>query len=98
MVAWPLDPVVLNLEKHFLVFITGNFVNSKNSTFALFYIDTCSEAEPKGSDCFEKFAEMNECMSKHPELYENNDEQMSEAAEESVKSTETEQQKQKKES
>ena len=41
---------------------------------------------------------MNECMSKHPELYENNDEQMSEAAEESVKSTETEQQKQTKES
>ena len=50
-----------------------------------------SEAEPKGSDCFEKFSEMNECMSNYPELYENNDEQMSEAAEESAKTTEKEQ-------
>lgn len=28
-----------------------------------------SEAEPKGSDCYEEFAEMQECMSKYPTLY-----------------------------
>ncbi|XP_038206638.1 mitochondrial intermembrane space import and assembly protein 40-B [Zerene cesonia] len=28
-----------------------------------------SEAEPKGSDCYEKFSVMQECMSQFPELY-----------------------------
>merc|ERR1712156_280976 len=28
-----------------------------------------SEAEPKGSDCIEKFVGMQECMSAHPEVY-----------------------------
>ena len=29
-----------------------------------------SEAEPKGSDCIEKFAEMQKCMQGYPELFE----------------------------
>ena len=57
----------------------------------------CSEAEPKGSDCFEKFSDMNECMSKYPELYENNDEALNEAAQESVKTTNNEKEEQKEE-
>ncbi|XP_047536969.1 mitochondrial intermembrane space import and assembly protein 40-B [Vanessa atalanta] len=28
-----------------------------------------SEAEPKGSDCYEKFSIMQECMGQYPELY-----------------------------
>ncbi|XP_061384639.1 mitochondrial intermembrane space import and assembly protein 40 [Danaus plexippus] len=28
-----------------------------------------SEADPKGSDCYEKFSVMQECMSQYPELY-----------------------------
>ena len=28
-----------------------------------------SEAEPKGTDCLQKFMEMNECMKTYPELY-----------------------------
>ncbi|XP_077297308.1 mitochondrial intermembrane space import and assembly protein 40-B-like isoform X1 [Arctopsyche grandis] len=34
-----------------------------------------SEAEPKGSDCYEAFSTMQECMTKYPTLYnrENND-------------------------
>jgi len=56
-----------------------------------------SEAEPKGSDCFEKFSDMNECMSKYPELYENNDEALNEAAQESVKTTNNEKEEQKEE-
>jgi len=28
-----------------------------------------SEAEPKGSNCFEEFQQMQECMSKHPSVY-----------------------------
>ena len=33
----------------------------------LFFI--FSEAEPKGTDCLQKFMEMNECMKTYPELY-----------------------------
>ena len=29
-----------------------------------------SKEEPKGSDCLPKFAEMQECMKQHPDLYE----------------------------
>jgi len=28
-----------------------------------------SESEPKGSDCYEEFRQMQECMSKYPTLY-----------------------------
>jgi len=28
-----------------------------------------SESEPKGSDCYEEFQQMQECMSKYPALY-----------------------------
>ena len=40
---------------------------------------------------------MNECMSKYPELYENNDEALNEAAQESVKTTNNEKEEQKEE-
>ena len=29
-----------------------------------------SEADPKGSDCIEKFSEMQKCMQSYPELFE----------------------------
>lgn len=32
-----------------------------------------SEAEPKGSDCYEKFSIMQDCMAKYPELYAKDD-------------------------
>ncbi|XP_063231141.1 mitochondrial intermembrane space import and assembly protein 40 [Bacillus rossius redtenbacheri] len=32
-----------------------------------------SEAEPKGSDCYEVFKTMQECMSKYPSLYNKDD-------------------------
>ncbi|XP_068619083.1 mitochondrial intermembrane space import and assembly protein 40 isoform X2 [Battus philenor] len=32
-----------------------------------------SEAEPKGSDCYEKFSVMQDCMAKYPELYGKDD-------------------------
>lgn len=32
-----------------------------------------SEAEPKGSDCYEKFSVMQECMAQYPELYGRDD-------------------------
>ena len=70
-----------------------NFEKKKICNRILF----CSEAEPKGSDCFEKFSDMNECMSKYPELYENNDEALNEAAQESVKTTNNEKEEQKEE-
>lgn len=42
-----------------------------------------SEAEPKGSDCFEKFAEMQQCMKDYPTLYDQDKEdQMGEALDE----------------
>lgn len=36
-----------------------------------------SEAEPKGSDCFEKFVDMQECMKNYPELYDDKEDPMS---------------------
>lgn len=33
----------------------------------------CSEADPKGSDCYEKFSEMQTCMAGYPELYGKDD-------------------------
>lgn len=33
----------------------------------------CSDAEPKGSDCYEKFSVMQECMAQYPELYGKDD-------------------------
>ena len=32
-----------------------------------------SEAEPKGSDCFDKFMDMQECMKQYPDLYDKDD-------------------------
>ena len=66
--------------------------------FLVSFLKLCfSEAEPKGSDCFEKFSDMNECMSSYPELYENNDEAMHEAAQESAKTTNDQKEEQKEE-
>lgn len=41
-------------------------INLFSSVTALFFH---SEADPKGSDCYEKFSVMQECMSQYPELY-----------------------------
>merc|ERR1712083_711900 len=43
-----------------------------------------SEADPKGSDCFDKFVDMQECMKGHPELYadDSTEDAMAEATEE----------------
>ncbi|XP_026318064.1 mitochondrial intermembrane space import and assembly protein 40-B [Hyposmocoma kahamanoa] len=44
-----------------------------------------SDAEPKGSDCYEKFSVMQECMSQYPELYgREEDEELSNAISESA--------------
>ena len=32
-----------------------------------------SEADPKGSDCYEQFRTMQECMAQHPSLYDYDD-------------------------
>ena len=32
-----------------------------------------SEADPKGSDCYEPFRVMQDCMSKYPDLYDSSD-------------------------
>ncbi|GBP12850.1 Mitochondrial intermembrane space import and assembly protein 40 [Eumeta japonica] len=39
-----------------------------------------SEAEPKGSDCYEKFSEMQACMAQYPELYARDDDDADEDA------------------
>ncbi len=41
-----------------------------------------SDAEPKGSDCFESFKAMQECMSNYPTLYGNDDKPSGEEDEE----------------
>ncbi|XP_050673001.1 mitochondrial intermembrane space import and assembly protein 40 [Leptidea sinapis] len=44
-----------------------------------------SEAEPKGSDCYEKFSVMQDCMAQYPELYGKDDEdELAAAVDESV--------------
>ena len=30
----------------------------------------CSESDPKGSECYEKFSDMQECLKRYPELYD----------------------------
>lgn len=40
-------------------------------------IVTCSQAEAKGSDCYEQFRTMQECMLKYPTVYGNNDDDKS---------------------
>ena len=41
-----------------------------NDAFIYFFL---SSAEPKGSDCFESFKAMQDCMSSYPTLYGNDD-------------------------
>lgn len=36
-------------------------------------LECFSDADPKGSDCYEKFSVMQECMSHYPELYGKDD-------------------------
>lgn len=45
-----------------------------------------SEAEPKGSDCYEKFSVMQECMAQYPELYgkDDDDDELAAAMDESA--------------
>ncbi|CAH2046183.1 unnamed protein product, partial [Iphiclides podalirius] len=40
-----------------------------------------SEAEPKGSECYEKFSVMQECMAQYPELYGKDDDEEEERLE-----------------
>ncbi|XP_022130295.2 mitochondrial intermembrane space import and assembly protein 40-B [Pieris rapae] len=50
-----------------------------------------SEAEPKGSDCYEKFSVMQECMAQYPELYgkdDDDDDELAAAMEESAATSE----------
>ncbi|XP_066285373.1 mitochondrial intermembrane space import and assembly protein 40-B-like [Branchiostoma lanceolatum] len=49
-----------------------------------------SPAEPKGSDCIEEFRNMQECMSKYPELYPyDKDEENDKGVDEQTKTTTT---------
>ncbi|KAJ0173874.1 hypothetical protein K1T71_011023 [Dendrolimus kikuchii] len=42
-----------------------------------------SEAEPKGSDCYEKFSLMQDCMARYPDLYgKDDDDELAQAMEE----------------
>ncbi|KAL0820003.1 hypothetical protein ABMA28_007997 [Loxostege sticticalis] len=43
-----------------------------------------SDADPKGSDCYEKFSVMQECMSQYPELYGKDDDELSAALDEAA--------------
>ncbi|XP_063627714.1 mitochondrial intermembrane space import and assembly protein 40 [Cydia splendana] len=45
---------------------TGPCAQPFRDAFSCFHY---SEAEPKGSDCYEKFSEMQACMANYPELY-----------------------------
>ncbi|KAL4705504.1 hypothetical protein ACJJTC_016330 [Scirpophaga incertulas] len=58
---------------------TGPCGNQFRDAFSCFHY---SEADPKGSDCYEKFSVMQECMSHYPELYgKDDDEELSAALE-----------------
>lgn len=50
---------------------TGPCAQPFRDAFSCFHY---SEAEPKGSDCYEKFSEMQACMAGYPELYGRDDE------------------------
>ncbi|CAH2094202.1 unnamed protein product [Euphydryas editha] len=45
---------------------TGPCGSQFRDAFSCFHY---SEADPKGSDCYEKFSVMQECMAQYPELY-----------------------------
>ncbi|CAK1553364.1 unnamed protein product [Leptosia nina] len=51
---------------------TGPCGSQFRDAFSCFHY---SEAEPKGSDCYEKFSIMQECMAQYPELYGKDDEE-----------------------
>ncbi|XP_063367581.1 mitochondrial intermembrane space import and assembly protein 40 [Cydia amplana] len=51
---------------------TGPCARPFRDAFSCFHY---SEAEPKGSDCYEKFSEMQACMAGYPELYARDDEE-----------------------
>lgn len=73
----------LNLEKHSLVFTIGDyFLGIPNYLDSLTVIYCFSTAEPKGSDCFEPFKVMQECMASYPTLYGNDDKKVEEGEEE----------------
>lgn len=37
--------------------------------FSISMLFSCSEAEPKGSDCYDQFATMQECFARYPTVY-----------------------------
>ena len=62
-----------NSGKHSVVSITGNTIFKFIFVSLLNYVFIHSSAEPKGSDCFESFKAMQDCMSNYPTLYGNDD-------------------------
>ena len=84
--AWQSVLVGSNLERHLVVFIIGEIITLNFTNFflteiflkllhiyLLFVFCFYSEAEPKGSDCLEKFMDMQMCMKDYPDLYGNKD-------------------------
>ena len=84
--AWQSVLVGSNLERHLVVFIIGEIITLNFTNFflteiflkllhiyLLFVFVFYSEAEPKGSDCLEKFMDMQMCMKDYPDLYGNKD-------------------------
>lgn len=60
----------LNLERLFHVFITGKFrfIDLLRNYFKESFFSS-SESEPKGSDCYEAFKTMQDCMAEYPTVY-----------------------------
>lgn len=54
--------------------------------FACFHYST---ADPKGSECYDKFSVMQQCLSKHPELYGDDDVELPDTQAEVSNQTET---------
>ena len=79
-----MDHVALSFEKHFRVFTTGEIHLFLPILDQFKQCSFCSEADPKGSDCFDKFVDMQECMRERPELYadDSTEDAMAEATEE----------------
>lgn len=80
----------LNSEKHSVASIIGNLTNFiddvltthvSNLSFYLWH----STTEPKGSDCFDSFKAMQDCMSNYPTLYGNDEKPGEEEEEEATK-------------
>ena len=100
--AWQSVLVGSNLERHLVVFIIGEIITLNFTNFflteiflkllhiSLLFVFFYSEAEPKGSDCLEKFMDMQMCMKDYPDLYGNKDPMDVEEDEEEILNEKTE--------